>query len=116
MSFRSQVPTVDIIIEVGKQIVLIERMNPPHGWVLPDGFIDYRKTLESAARREDLEETGLVVNLLGQFHAYSDPSRDLRQHNISTVFLAKSKESPQAGADALGAKCFKENALPKNLV
>ena len=41
--YRNPVPTVDAIIEVGpeRKIVLIERKNPPHGWALPGGFVDY---------------------------------------------------------------------------
>lgn len=72
MSFKNPVPTVDIIIERDGGIILIERKNPPHGWALPGGFVDYGESLESAARREALEEVGLIVDLLGQFHTYSD--------------------------------------------
>ena len=34
---KNPVPTVDIIIEIGDKIVLIERKNPPPGWALPGG-------------------------------------------------------------------------------
>ncbi len=33
--------TVDIIIETLEGVVLIERSNPPYGWALPGGFVDY---------------------------------------------------------------------------
>mgnify|MGYP005640530439 FL=1 len=115
MNFRNPVPTVDIIIEQGGEIILIERKNPPHGWALPGGFVDYGESLESAAQREALEETGLTVDLLGQFHTYSDPSRDPRQHNISTVFIAQAKGKPQAGSDALKARFFTKNTLPEKI-
>ena len=115
MNFRNPVPTVDIIIEQGGEIILIERKNPPHGWALPGGFVDYGESLESAAQREALEETGLTVDLLGQFHTYSDPSRDPRQHNISTGFIAQAKGKPQAGSDALKARFFTKNTLPEKI-
>ena len=115
MNFSNPVPTVYIIIEQGGEIILIERKNPPHGWALPGGFVDYGESLESAAQREALEETGLTVDLLGQFHTYSDPSRDPRQHNISTVFIAQAKGKPQAGSDALKARFFTKNTLPEKI-
>ncbi len=116
MDFKNPVPTVDIIIEQGDGIILIERMNPPHGWALSGGFVDYGESLETAARREVLEETGLVVDLLGQFHTYSDPDRDSRQHNISTVFVGLATGEAQAGSDAQKAGLFTKNTLPEPLV
>lgn len=109
---RNPAPTVDVIIEINSGIVLIERKNPPHGWALPGGFVDYGESLEDAARREALEETGLTVKLLEQMHTYSDPERDARQHTISTVFIAKASGHPQGGDDARRAKIFNEGELP----
>ena len=106
MTFKNPLPTVDIIIENKAGIVLIERANPPFGWAIPGGFVDYGESLEDAARREALEETGLSIELLCQFHTYSDPSRDTRQHNISTVFIAKADGIPKAGSDAKQAQVF----------
>jgi ADP-ribose pyrophosphatase YjhB (NUDIX family) len=37
--------TVDVIIEVDDRIVLIKRKNPPFGWALPGGFVDYGERL-----------------------------------------------------------------------
>ncbi len=114
MPHKNPFPTVDIIIENGGGIILIERLNEPFGWAIPGGFVDYGESLEAAARREAHEETGLRVELLGQFHTYSDPSRDARQHNISTVFIAKADGTPKAGSDAKKAQVF--TTLPKPLV
>jgi ADP-ribose pyrophosphatase YjhB (NUDIX family) len=105
---RNPVPTVDIIIEIyspGKKpgIVLINRKNPPFGWALPGGFVDYGEPLEAAARREAREETSLDVELLGQLHTYSDPGRDPRLHTISTVFIARARGLPRAADDARAA-------------
>ncbi len=110
--FRNPVPTVDVIIEIGEKIVLVKRRNPPHGWALPGGFVDYGETLEDAARREAFEETGLQVTLKGQFHTYSGPERDPRLHTITTVFLATAEGCPSGGDDALQAAVFGQEELP----
>ena len=113
---RNPVPTVDIIIEYGNQgLVLIERAQAPWGWALPGGFVDYGESLEDAARREAREETGLEVTLLGQLHTYSDPRRDPRQHNISTVFVAHGCGTPRAADDARHLKIFRPDELPRTL-
>lgn len=111
-TFRNPVPTVDIIIETAGGIVLIERKNPPHGWALPGGFVDYGEGFEDAARREAAEETGLEVTLTLQFHTYSDPKRDARQHTASTVFVATADGLPLAADDAKDAGVFDEGTLP----
>ncbi len=110
---RNPAPTVDIIIEIGDKIVLIERNNPPFGWALPGGFVDYGESYEKAAAREAKEETGLDVTDLKQFHTYSDPGRDPRQHTASTVFIGKATGVPMAGDDAGKAELFDEQSLPK---
>jgi len=112
MQPRNPLLTVDIIIEVGNGIVLVERKNPPHGWALPGGFVDYGETLEQAARREALEETGLRVDLRTQFHTYSDPARDPRHHTVSTVFVATAEGTPRGGDDASQARIFTAQNLP----
>ena len=110
--YRNPSPTVDIIIEIEDQIVLIERKNPPPGWALPGGFVDYGESFEEAARREAKEETGLDVHLLRQLHTYSDPKRDPRQHTVSTVFIAWASGTPTGGDDAKTARLYSLDALP----
>ena len=109
---RNPLPTVDIIIETMGGIVLIERQNRPFGWAIPGGFVDYGESLEKAAVREALEETGLHVKLTEQLHTYSDPRRDPRQHTISTVFVASADGLPIAGDDASQAEIFTQDNLP----
>jgi len=119
-AYRNPIPTVDIIIEISSNeksgIILIERRNPPFGWALPGGFVDYGESLEQAAIREALEETSLNVQLLKQFHTYSDPARDPRQHTITTVYIASATGMPQAADDAINLDIFQENHLPKPIV
>jgi len=115
--FNTPLLTVDIIIELaGARIVLIERKNPPHGWALPGGFVDYGESLESAAVREAKEETSLDVTLTEQFYTYSDPARDPRHHTVSTVFIASAAGVPQGADDAKSASVFGERDVPAPLV
>ncbi len=97
---------VDIVIEhgAGDRIVLIERRNPPHGWALPGGFVDVGETVEKAAVREALEETGLAVKLQCLLGCYSDPARDPRGHTVSLVYVAASQGEPQARDDAAAVR------------
>ncbi|CCQ49588.1 MULTISPECIES: NUDIX domain-containing protein [Crocosphaera] len=119
MTFRNPIPTVDIIIELidqpNRPIILIERKNTPYGWALPGGFVDYGETVENAASREAQEEVSLSVNLIEQFHVYSNPNRDERKHTMSIVFIATATGKPQAADDAQNVQVFDLWELPKNL-
>lgn len=114
--YRNPVPTVDVIIELdGSGIVLIRRKNPPYGWALPGGFVDYGESLEEAAVREAKEETSLDVTLLDQFHTYSDPKRDPRRHTITTVYMARARGTPKAADDAAAIGIFRKDDLPEEM-
>ncbi|MCX7757112.1 MAG: NUDIX hydrolase [candidate division WOR-3 bacterium] len=106
---------VDVIINYQGRIVLIERKNPPYGWALPGGYVEYGETVEEAAQREVKEETGLSLNSLKQFHVYSDPMRDPRGHTVSVVFVANAEGEFLAGDDAKAIGLFELNNLPLNL-
>jgi 8-oxo-dGTP diphosphatase len=115
--YRNPLLTVDVIIETADgRIVLIERHNPPHGWALPGGFVDYGESLEVAARREVREETGVNLTGLRQFRAYSDPARDPRHHTVTVVFIAQTQEQPQAADDAKELGVFPADRLPTPIV
>jgi 8-oxo-dGTP diphosphatase len=112
---KNPIPTVDTIIEIDGGIVLIRRKNPPPGWAIPGGFIDYGETVEAAAIREAREETGLDVTLVRLLGVYSDPARDPRHHTISTVFVATAMGTPVGADDAAEAAVFTEDTLPDEI-
>lgn len=119
--FRNPALTVDIIIEMTMPmnktgIVLIKRKNPPIGWALPGGFVDYGESVENAARREAQEETSLRVNLKQLLGVYSTPERDPRGHTVSVVFIAEGRGQPKAKDDAREVQIFNQNVLPEELV
>ena len=114
-TYRNPLPTVDVVIELARGIVLIKRKNPPFGWALPGGFVDYGESLEAAAIREAREETSLDVRLVSQLGAYSDPHRDPRHHTISVVFIAKADGQPRAADDAAEIGVFDREAVPETV-
>jgi len=113
--YRNPLPTVDVIIEVDDGIVLIRRRNPPYGWALPGGFVNYGETLEQAAIREAKEETSLDIKIVSILGAYSDPNRDPRHHTITFVFVAKAEGVPKADDDAREIGVFNRENLPDDL-
>ncbi len=114
--FRNPFPTADIIIEIdGAGIVLIKRKNPPHGWAIPGGFVDYGESVEAAAVREAKEETSLDVELTRLLGVYSDPDRDPRFHTVSTVFVARASGTPIGQDDAAEARVFTRDNLPDDI-
>ena len=107
---------VDALVDMGSGlIVLVERSNEPKGWALPGGFVDAEESLEDAVLREIKEEIGLEVELVRQFHTYSDPKRDPRGQTVSTVFVARGNGNITAGSDAKNAKLFHQFNLPEDI-
>ncbi len=98
--------TVDIIIEDldGERVVLIQRRDNPGGYAIPGGFVEPGESCEHAAVREAKEETGLNIQLIELFHAYSKPGRDPRGPVCSVVFIAKAIGTPVGGDDAKTAR------------
>ncbi len=109
--------TVDGIIRYKKGIILIERANPPLGWALPGGFVDYGEKLEEAVVREVKEETGLDFKSVKQFKVYSEKNRDPRFHTVSVVFAGTGQGRLKAASDAKNAAVFqiKSRDLLRNL-
>lgn len=111
---RNPFPTVDVVVERGDgRILLIRRSNPPSGWALPGGFVDYGESTEDAARREVLEEAGITVLLTELLGIYSRPDRDPRFHTLSVTYVGRSREPLRAGDDAEEAREFELDELPE---
>jgi 8-oxo-dGTP diphosphatase len=113
-AYKNPAPTTDAIIARDDgRVVLILRKNPPHGWAIPGGFVEYGEELGHACAREAKEETSLDVELVAQLFTYSDPSRDARQHTISTVYACRARAGElRADDDAADARWFSESEIP----
>lgn len=98
--------------EVYQGIVLIQRLNPPHGLALPGGFVDVGESVEDALKREMKEEVDLDVEIISLHGIYSDPLRDPRFHTASAVYICKAYGTPKSGDDAKEVYVYKEDELP----
>ncbi len=104
--------TVDCVIfrvrEERLELLLIRRASPPceGRWALPGGFVEEDETVEQAAARELLEETGLSGFYLEQLYTMSRPDRDPRGRVISVAHMAlvPGNDAPVAGSDASDAR------------
>lgn len=126
MSFTYAYPhpavTVDTVIfspgGKGLEVLLIERKRDPFAghWAIPGGFVEIDEDLETAARRELQEETGLTGVTLEQFHTFGAPQRDPRERIISVAYLALVRREAvqvRAASDARDARWFQVGKFPK---
>jgi 8-oxo-dGTP diphosphatase len=104
--------TVDVVILTMSEgllhVLLVCRGEAPFEgmWAVPGGFKRPTETLDEAAKRELVEETGIDgASLLTQFGAYGDPGRDPRMNVVTVAYLAVLRDvgSVEAGSDAAAA-------------
>jgi 8-oxo-dGTP diphosphatase len=104
--------TVDVVILTMAggtlHVLLVRRGEAPFQgmWAIPGGFKRPNETLDEAAKRELVEETGVdVPTLLTQFGAYGDPGRDPRLNVVTVGYLAVLRDvgAIVAGTDAAEA-------------
>jgi 8-oxo-dGTP diphosphatase len=85
------------------KVLLIERGREPFAgcWALPGGFVDMGEDLETAARRELEEETGVTIGYLEQLYTFGAPQRDPRGRVISVAWygLVRTLDHTPTGAD-----------------
>ena len=94
------------------QVLLIRRGRPPfqNQYALPGGFVNPDESVDDAAQRELLEETGVACGCLEQLRTFSTPGRDPRRWVITCAYLALVEQSQvcvKAGDDAKAAEWFR---------
>mgnify|MGYP001619903490 CR=1 FL=1 len=113
--------TVDIVIftiqEKELKVLLVKRNIEPfkEKWALPGGFVRISESLESAAKRELEEETGVKEVYLEQLFTFGDPKRDPRGRVITVSYMAlinSDKINLKASTDVSDAKWFSVNKIP----
>src|SRR5947207_9123370 len=104
--------TVDMVVLTMSHgrlhVLLVQRgVAPFEGmWAIPGGFKRPSETLDEAAERELVEETGIdAASALTQFGAYGDPGRDPRMNVVTVAYFAVLREvgAVIAGTDAAAA-------------
>ena len=102
----------------GVSVLLIQRKYEPFkgSWAIPGGFVLEDESLETAVRRELVEETGIEVNYLEQLYTFGEPGRDPRQRIVSIAYFGLVKASQfqelKASTDAENAKWFGIKKIP----
>ena len=98
------------------KVLLVQRGIPPFKgmWAFPGGYLQMDETAEEGARRELLEETGLIPSYIEQFHTFSEVDRDPRGRVITIAYLALLNISEvHGGDDAAKADWFSINDVPQ---
>jgi len=104
--------TVDGIVEYKQGIIMIERSNPPFGWALPGGFVDYGESLETSVVREIKEETNLEFKNIKLLKVCSKYGRDPRFHTVTAIYTGIGTGELLAGDDAKNAIIVTKGNLP----
>ena len=114
--------TTDIVIFTIRddrlKLLLIRRGAEPFKgrWALPGGFVGIGEDLESGARRELEEETGVAGVWLEQLYTFGRPDRDPRERVITVAYYAlipSDKMAIRAATDAEAVGWFAMNELPE---
>lgn len=99
------------------KVLLIRRgLEPSKGkWALPGGFVRMEESVDEAARRELVEETGLKGVFLEQLYTFGEVRRDPRGRTVSVAYFALVKLAEQevkAATDAQAAQWFLADQAP----
>lgn len=102
---------VGAVVVKDEAVLLVRRRQPPNLglWAIPGGSVELGETLQEAAEREILEETGIRVRAGAPVYVFDTVDRDeagrVRYHYVIADLMAEYVGGePTAGDDALEAR------------
>jgi ADP-ribose pyrophosphatase YjhB (NUDIX family) len=108
--YRNPTVGVAVVLLENEQLLLGERRDG--GWCIPCGHVEWDESVEEAATREFLEETGLDVSLKGTVAVLSN-FHDPDHHTVGIWYLGKRKGGDlRAGGDICQVDFFPLNKIP----
>lgn len=114
--------TTDIVVFTVQQdelhLLLVERGHEPYkgALALPGGFVLPDEDLDTGARRELEEETGVKGYYLEQLYTFGYPGRDPRGRVVTVAYFALIRANQvrlQAGSDAISTQWVAISKLPR---
>jgi 8-oxo-dGTP diphosphatase len=98
-------PAVGVVVMKEEKVLLVKRSNAPQKgkWAIPGGSVNLGETLQEAAEREIMEETGLTIQANEPIHAFDlierDSAGNLLFHYVIIDLLADYVEGEIRPAD-----------------
>ncbi len=117
------VMSVSVLCHKNGTALLIKRGKPPfkNHWSLPGGKVELGETMMAAAKRELMEETGLIADMSGPVEVFDSIQRDdadqVTSHYVLAVFVAKNPTGTTvASDDAVAAEWVSPSDLDDRLL
>ena len=112
------IPAVSVAIVRENRVLLVERGQPPSQgqFAFPGGRLEAGETGEDAARREVMEETGILladVEPLRRIVLSGDRDGEAVEYHLQVYLAPEATGEPQAGSDAAKAAFYSLAELEK---
>jgi ADP-ribose pyrophosphatase len=113
-------PAVGAVVFKDAAVLLVKRGNPPSegSWAIPGGSVQLGESLQEAAEREILEETGVVIRAKSPVFVFDaielDPDGEVKFHYVIIDLEADYlRGDPKANDDAADARWVTEKELSR---